>query len=97
MDEPFVYWHACFADSPLTRVILKPVLDGNGNLIYRLDLKRMHIHAPTLQEWERDFLPKAREALNQKARYDDYYAEPKLWGPMLDLIYGGQADWAWNL
>lgn len=96
-DEPFAYWHACYLCSPMPKVILKPLSDTKGNLVFQLDLKKMLIHAPTEQEWQRDFLPKAREAFAPGAPFEKYYVGSQLWKPMLNLIYGGQADWAWKL
>jgi hypothetical protein len=96
-DEPFAYWHACYLCSPMPKLILKPVSDTKGNLVFQLDLKKMLIHAPTEQEWQQDFIPKAREAFAPDAPFEKYYTGPQLWEPMLNLIYGGQADWAWKL
>jgi hypothetical protein len=96
-DEPFAFWHSSFNGSPMPKVMLKPVSDTKSNLTFQLDLKKMRIHAPTEQEWQRDLLPKAREAFVPNAAFENYYTGARLWEPMLDLIYGGQADWAWKL
>jgi hypothetical protein len=96
-DETFVYWHTSFAESPLTKVILKPVSDGNGKLAFQLDLQKMKGRAPTDHEWTRVYLPLARQAFAPDAAFDNYFAGSELWKPMLDWIYQGEADWSWKL
>jgi len=96
-DETFAYWHTSFAESPLPKVILKPVSDEKGKLTFQLDLQKMHGRAPTDQEWTRVYLPLARQAFSSGAAFDNYYAGSALWGQMLDWIYQGEADWAWKL
>jgi hypothetical protein len=96
-DEIFAYWHSSFNGSPMPKLIFRPASDEKGNLAFRLDLKKMSIQAPTVQEWQRDFISKAREAFAPGAPFENYNAGPELWKPMLDLIYCGHADWAWKL
>jgi hypothetical protein len=96
-DETFAYWHASFAESPMPKVILKPVSDEKGKLTFQLDLQKMHGRAPTDQEWTRVYLPLARQAFAPGAAFEDYNAGSALWRQMLDWIYQGEADWAWKL
>jgi len=96
-DEGFAYWHTDFADSPIQKVILRPVSNEMGNLTFQLDLKKMHRRTPTEQEWQEKYLPQARAAFAPDAAFDNYYAGSALWAQMLDWIYGGQANWAWKL
>jgi len=96
-DEAFAYWHTDFADSPIQKVILKPVSNEMGNLTFQLDLKKMRSRSPTEQEWQEKYLPQARKAFAPDAAFENYYAGSTLWGQMLDWIYGGQADRAWKL
>ena len=96
-DETFAYWHTDFADSPIQKVILKPVSNEMGNLTFQLDINKMHGRAPTRQEWQEKYLPQARAAFAPDAAFDNYYAGSALWGQMLDWIYKGEASWAWRL
>lgn len=96
-DDLFAYWHACFTCSPMPKLILSPASDKKGSLTFQLDLAKMRMRAPTEQEWSDKYLPQARAAFAPKAAFDDYYAGAELWSPMLDWIYGGQAEWAWKL
>ena len=96
-DETFAYWHTDFADSPIQKVILRPVSNEMSNLTFQLDQQQMHRRAPTRQEWQEKYLPQARAAFAPDAAFDNYYAGSALWAQMLDWIYSGQADWAWKL
>ena len=96
-DESFAYWHTDFADSPIQKVILKPVSDLTGNLTFQLDQQQMHRRPPTKEEWQEKYLPQARAAFAPDAAFDNYYAGSALWGQMLGWIYGGESNWAWKL
>jgi len=87
-DATFAYWHTCFAESPMPEIVLQ--YDGTR---YAIAPGLMHRSAPssrTLQEEIR----KIRAGKGWEKGIDDY--PPALWRVMLDLIYTGHADMAWN-
>jgi hypothetical protein len=96
-DGIFSYWHACFACSPVLKVILKPQSDDKGDLNFRLDLNEMRKEPPTEREWREVDLPQARAAFAPENSFDNYFVGSDLWKLMLNWIYGGQADLAWRL
>lgn len=93
-DHTFAYWNACFVASPAPEVILR-YRDGK----YALDLELMRKPAPTTaalraqaDELRHEFEPDGYLDGN-----DRWQAPPALWGAMLDLIYTGHVDAAWQL
>ena len=96
-DEPFAYWHTSFAESPMPKLILKPVSDEKVGLSFKLDLKEMRRKPPSDREWTNNYLAHAKSAFAPHGPVDGEYPSSDLWKPMLDWIYGGQADWAWKL
>lgn len=96
-DWAFAYWKTSFAESPAPRVVLT-YQDG----AFRPDLALMRTPTPS---------PAKFKALVAKVRSDDGWArEPDgvncddvcdvpvaLWKNMLDLMYGGHSDLAWQL
>ena len=99
-DATFAYWNTSFAGSPIPEVILS-FRDG----AFRADAKLMAKPAPPLAK-----LKANAAAVNRKmslAPYtgttDDNTFDEAVWGEMLDLIYSGHEDlayqyldWAWN-
>lgn len=87
-DWTFAYWHTCFACSPFPKVILK---FKNGT--YQFASNLMQQPAPP---------PDEITARMQEVKVDPYwkvgveYPPDKLWAYMLDLIYTGHADLAWQ-
>lgn len=84
-DYTFAYWHASFADSPAPRVVLR--FDGKA---YRLALDLMRKPAP-----EKAAIETLIAEVRRKWEYD--YPEPLLWKSMLELIYTGHPDLAWDV
>jgi len=96
-DDTFAYWNASFAESPMPDVILR--YEGDG-LHLATDLMRQLIPNPdVIMERVTEY----REILEKKGNsplrfntgfYMDFY--PPLWASMLDLIYAGWGDKAYE-
>lgn len=86
-DDTFAYWNACYAASPMPRV----VLSYNGSE-YAPDLNLMAADPPPPEVWEK-LAKTARTCLTNNRGIAEC---PDLWRPMLDLIYGGHAELAWQ-
>jgi len=90
-DWTFAYWHASFAESPAPAVIMALRKDNEGSYQYRLDLDLMRKPAPT---------PADLDQRIQKIRDDEAWKDglnPALWTAMLELIYSGHPDLAWQV
>lgn len=85
-DWTFAYWKAGFADSPAPEVVLTLTEDG-----YVGAPALMHRPAPSAEELAR-LAGEVNRLLLQDARLSS-----ALWGPMLDLIYSGNAATAFAL
>lgn len=91
-DNSFAYWNTCFACSPIPEVILT-FRDGE----FRPDAKLMQKTAPNAVK-----LKQEAAAVRRKMPLDPYIAgegasfEDIFWGRMLDLIYSGHEDLAWQ-
>jgi len=93
-DWTFAYWNTCFAESPAPTIILKYKEDK-----YRLDVDLMRKPLPDSEE---------EKVLAEKLRVDDGWEKkvswaetdvtppPEVWRHMLDLIYSGHSDAAWD-
>ncbi len=100
-DNTFAYWGGSFAGSPFPDVILE---FKNGKL--RPNFDQMRKPAPSLA-----VLKRKAQAVRQKLSLEPYkgfdnpetviykeefLGEPDFWGEMLDLIYTGHEDLAWQ-
>lgn len=100
-DNTFAYWGGGFASSPFPDVILE---FKNGKL--RPNFDQMRKPAPSLA-----ILKRKAQTVRQKLSLEpykgienpdtviykeEYLGEPDFWGEMLDLIYTGHEDLAWQ-
>ncbi len=99
-DTTFAYWNTSFAGSPIPQIILD-FRDGE----FRTNAKLMQKPAPPLAK-----LKQEAAAIRTKMPLDAYVGDTEggnfdeaFWGRMLDLIYTGHEDlawqyfdWAWN-
>ncbi|MDQ6788722.1 MAG: emp24/gp25L/p24 family protein [Acidobacteriota bacterium] len=91
-DNTFAYWNTSFAESPIPEVILT-FRDGE----FRPDAKLMQKPAPNLVK-----LKQEAATVRRKMPPDTYIAEKGasfgdiFWSKMLDLIYSGHEDLAWQ-
>jgi hypothetical protein len=94
-EQSFAYWNINFAQSPMNEVIYE--FDKSDKLVPRFDL--MKKPAPTLAKLKRDAAAmKAKINLNPYTSPEDNFndwQEP-FWAEMLDLIYTGYEDLAWQ-
>lgn len=91
-DWTFASWNADFADSPAPRVVLR-FTDGE----YRVATDLMHTRAPSAEELTRRAAAvKTYAAGAEVSVWPDGTLSPELWGTMLDLIYGGHREMAWE-
>jgi hypothetical protein len=86
-DWTFAYWHAPFADSPAPQVILR-FRDGAFHLATELMRKTPPRDA--------DLTSKARQIRENPDWTENSDPPAGLWGEMLDLVYGGNAQLAWS-
>ena len=86
-DWIFAYWNASFAQSPAPEVVLR-FSDGR----YRLAVDLMYKPVPSDKTVEEQI----RQVQADKAWEQDGGPPVKLWEFMLDLIYTGNADAAWQ-
>jgi len=94
-EQAFAYWNINFAQSPMPIVIYE--FDKSDELVPRFDLMRKP--APTQAELKRRVAEaKAKINLNPYKNPDDNFNdwEDSFWGEMLDLIYTGHEDLAWQ-
>jgi hypothetical protein len=99
-DATFAYWNTSFAGSPIPQIILD-FRDGE----FRTNAKLMEKPAPSLAKLKRE-----AAAIRAKMPLDAYVGgeeggnfDEAFWGTMLELIYSGHEDlawqyfdWAWN-
>jgi hypothetical protein len=94
-EQVFAYWNINFAQSPMPTVTYE--FDKADKLVPRFDLMRKP--APTLAKLRRDAAAmKVKINLNPYVSPEDNindWEEP-FWGDMLDLIYTGHEDLAWQ-
>jgi hypothetical protein len=100
-DNVFAYWGGGFAGSPFPNVILE---FKNGKL--RPNFEQMRKPAPSLAVLKRKAqLARQKLSLEPYKGIDDpntviykeeFLGEPDFWGEMLDLIYSGHEDLAWQ-
>jgi len=94
-EQAFAYWNINFAQSPMPTVIYE--FDKSDELIPRFDLMRKP--APTQAELKRRAAEaKAKINLNPYTNPDDNFNdwEDSFWGEMLDLIFTGHEELAWQ-
>jgi len=94
-EQAFAYWAIAFAFSPMPTVIYE--FDKSDELVPRFDL--MKKPAPTLAKLKRDAAAtRAKLNLNPYTSPEDNFNdfEEPFWGEMLDLIYTGHEDLAWQ-
>lgn len=94
-EQAFAYWNINFAQSPMPTVIYE--FDKADKLVPRFDL--MKKAAPTLAKLKRDAATmKAKINLNPYISPEDNFNdwEEPFWSDMLDLIYTGHEDLAWQ-
>ncbi|HTX14491.1 MAG TPA: hypothetical protein VMD77_04285 [Candidatus Baltobacteraceae bacterium] len=84
-DFTFAYWHAAFLQSPAPKIVLR----FNGTR-YELALSLMRQPPPSADQLA------TTEAKVRRDAWDDKFPPPLLWGTMLDLIYTGHSDLAWQ-
>ncbi len=87
----FAYWRTSFAESPAPEVILRPVTSQNGYVEYKLALDLMRKPAPSQVQLD-DMIVKIKSDESWKQ-----HVPPALWTAMLDLIYTGHAELAWQV
>lgn len=85
-DWDFAYWHASFGESPAPEIILKPP----DYMDLALDL--MKRPPPT----DVDFHLLVHELATSR-EWSDNRMPPRLWGEMLNLIFTGHPNLAWEL
>lgn len=100
-DNTFAYWNTSFAGSPIPEIVLD-FRDGE----FRTNAKLMEKPAPPLAKLKRE-----AAAIRAKMPLDAYQSDEDgggtfdkaFWGRMLELIYSGHEDlawqyfdWAWN-
>ena len=94
-EQAFAYWNINFAQSPLPAVTWE--FDKGDNLIPRFDLMRKP--APSLAVLKRKATAaKAKIPLSPYVSPDDNFNDwdDSFWGEMLDLIFTGHEDLAWQ-
>ena len=94
-EQAFAYWNINFAQSPMPTVIYE--FDKSDKFVARFDLMRKP--APSLMKLKRDAAAaKAKINLNPYTSPEDNFNdwEEPFWGYMLDLIYTGHEDQAWQ-
>ena len=94
-EQAFAYWNINFAQSPMPIVIYE--FDKSDRLVPRFDL--MKKPAPTLTKLKRDAAAmKATINLNPYTSPEDNFNDwnEPFWSEMLDLIYSGHEDMAWQ-
>lgn len=94
-EQAFAYWNINFAQSPMPTVIYE--FDKADKLVPRFDL--MKKAAPTIAKLKRDAATmKAKINLNPYISPEDNFNdwEEPFWSDMLDLIYTGHEDLAWQ-
>ena len=94
-EQAFAYWAIAFAFSPMPTVIYE--FDRSDELEPRFDL--MKKPAPALVKLRRDAAAtRAKLNLNPYTSPEDNFNdfEEPFWGEMLDLIYTGHEDLAWQ-
>jgi hypothetical protein len=84
-DFTFNYWHASFAESPAPRIVLQ----FNGKT-HELAPELMRQPAPSSGDLE------SKSVDVRKMEWADRFPPPLLWRTMLDLIYTGHSDLAWQ-
>jgi tetratricopeptide (TPR) repeat protein len=104
-DESFVNWHACHACSPQLTLIYE-FYDGNyhlsPDLMYKdlpseeeLEEMREIVHAES-KRWEQLYIKSNDKHWIQCWMNGDVFIPPEAWGYMLDFIYSGHPDEAFN-
>lgn len=94
-EQAFAYWNINFAQSPMPIVIYE--FDKSDNLVPRFDLMRKP--PPTLAKLRRDAAAmKSKINLNSYTSPEDNFNdwEEPFWAEMLDLIYSGHEELAWQ-
>jgi len=94
-EQSFAYWNINFAQSPMPEVIYE--FDRSDKLVPRFEL--MKKPAPTLAKLKRDAAAmRVTVNLNPYTSPEDNFNDWKepFWSEMLDLIYTGHEDLAWQ-
>jgi hypothetical protein len=95
-DWAFAYWGASFMDSPAPRIVLK-YRDGRFRLAFDLMRKPRPSHED-LAKMAHDIRSDSGWSPEATGDCDESCGVPvALWKNMLDLMYGGHADLAWQL
>lgn len=89
-DWTFQYWNTSFADSPAPRVVLK--WDGDR---FNADPQLMRQPAPPDAELDSEAAAFRQRMLTEGDQFE-LWMRSGLWRRMLDLIYTGHADRAWD-
>lgn len=96
-DDTFAYWNACFAESPMPKVILR--YEGDG-LHLANDLMRQLVPNPdAILQKVSEIRMEMEKIVNSPMRFDQGFFGgfyPPLWDAMLDLIYAGWGDKAYE-
>ncbi len=90
-DWTFANWHADFADSPAPKVILR-YRDGSYRIARDL-MRTLAVDTKALAAKAGEVKAGAREL---HGAWPHAEVPPALWGTMLDLIYAGHQDAAWQ-
>lgn len=99
-DWVFGYWQASFADSPAPEIILRY---KNGKYLIAADL--MSMHPPDEKKINAEIELVKKDFFKSDGHYSQHQdppwsksggVPPKLWGYMLDLIYTGSGDLAFQ-
>lgn len=87
-DWTFAYWPQSFAGSPVASVVLQFTPGSGGGGAYHLVLDKMSKPAPTRAEWEK--------WLDEASEDSDPVSGPRVWTPVMRLIYSGHSGLAWK-
>lgn len=96
VDKTFAYWQSDYASSPSPRIVLTFTADG-----LKLDAEKMRRPAPIETELANTVM-RVRSELgrNISSHQDETWRAagipPAMWSNMLDLIYTGNGDKAWE-
>jgi hypothetical protein len=92
-DWTFSYWHTSFAQSPAPKIVLQLSRQGNDGDT-RLSLDSMSQPLPRRSELDAES-QKVRSSF-ENPESDAIPASPELWTTMLNLIYTGHSEEAWQ-
>jgi len=90
-DWTFANWHSDFADSPAPRVILRYQDDG-----YRIAPGLMRTSGIASKELAARVESIKGASKDLRGAWPDAEIPPQLWGTMLDLMYSGHREAAWQ-